>query len=290
MRERCTRRCCVEFEDYAAAQQDIDRALKINPTHERALAMAAAIKYLTHDQAGFEAMRQRALALDPSDADLYSTLAELAAEVRLYKPAADFAKQAVALDPKDWHAWSLLGMNQMRLGQITDGRKSLETSFKGDPYNVWVKNTLDLLDTYKNYDVTTSEHFQFMIEKTESPILSIYLKDLAEQAYATFSTKYAYTPPPPIRIEVYRSHADFSVRTVGLAGLGALGVSFGTTLAFDSPAAKDAGPVQLGIDRVARAGAHVHAGHRRTTAFRAGCPKGCRCTRSITGARAGAST
>jgi tetratricopeptide (TPR) repeat protein len=41
-------------------------------------------------------------------------------------------------------------------------------------------------------------------------------------------------------MEVYRSHADFSVRTVGLAGLGALGVSFGNTVALDSPAAKDA--------------------------------------------------
>jgi tetratricopeptide (TPR) repeat protein len=236
----------LEFEDYAGAQVDIDRALRVNPTQERALAMAAAIKYLMHDQAGFEAMRQRALALDPSDAELYSTLAELTAEVRLYKPAADFAKQAVQVDAKDWHAWSLLGMNQMRLGQIADGRQSLETSFKGDPYNVWVKNTLDLLDTYKNYDLTPSDHFQFMIEKSESPILSIYLKDLAEQAYATFSKKYAYAPPPPIRIEVYRSHADFSVRTVGLAGLGALGVSFGTTLAFDSPASKDAGPFNWG--------------------------------------------
>ena len=178
--------------------------------------------------------------------ELYSTLAELAAQVRLYKPAAEFAKQGVTLDPKNWHAWSVLGMNQLRLGQITDGRKSLETSFTGDPYNVWVKNTLDLLDTYKNYDLITSANFQFMIEKDESPILSIYLKDLAEQAYKTFSTKYGYTPPPPIRIEVYRSHADFSVRTVGLAGLGALGVSFGTTLAFDSPAAKDAGPFNWG--------------------------------------------
>src|SRR6476469_8586403 len=140
----------------------------------------------------------------------------------------------------------MLGNNQLRLGQIAEGRASLEASFKGDPYSVWVKNTLDLLDTYKNYDLIPSQHFQFMIEKDESPILSIYLKDLAEQAYATFSKKYAYVPPPPIRVEMYRSHADFSVRTVGLAGLGALGVSFGTTLAFDSPAAKDAGAFNWG--------------------------------------------
>ncbi len=234
------------LEDYAAAQVDIDRALKVDPVNERALAVAAAIKFLTHDQAGFETLRQRALAADPRDAELYATLAELAADVRLYKSASDFARQGVALDAKDWHAWSVLGMNQLRLGQIDTGRASLEKSFKGDPYNVWVKNTLDLLDTYKNYDLTASPRFQFMIEKDESPILSIYLRDLAEQAYTTFEKKYAYTPPPPVRIEVYRSHADFSVRTVGLAGLGALGVSFGTTLAFDSPAAKDAGPFNWG--------------------------------------------
>jgi cellulose synthase operon protein C len=236
----------LDLEDYAGAQADIDRALKVNPTDGGALAVAAAIKYLTRDQAGFEAVRQRALALNPNDAELYTKLAELSAHVRLYKAAADFAKQAVALDPKNWHAWSVLGMNQMRLGQITEGRTSLDTSFKGDPYNVWVKNTLDLLDTYKNYDLISSDHFQFMIEKSESPILAVYLKELAEQAYTTFSKKYGYTPPSPIRIEVYRSHADFSVRTVGLAGLGALGVSFGPTLAFDSPAAKDAGPFNWG--------------------------------------------
>jgi tetratricopeptide (TPR) repeat protein len=236
----------LDLEDYAGAQADIDKALKTNPSNQHALAVASAIKFLTHDQAGFDAMRQRTLALNEKDAELFATLGELAAQVRLYKAAADFAKQGVTLDPKDWRAWRVLGMNQLRLGQIADGRKSLETSFAGDPYNVWVKNTLDLLDTYKNYDVVKSKNFEFMIEKDEAPILSVYLKDLAEQAYATFSKKYAYSPPPPIRIEVFRSHADFSVRTVGLAGLGALGVSFGTTLAFDSPAAKDAGPFNWG--------------------------------------------
>src|SRR5262245_48747426 len=192
----------LNLKDYAGAQTDIDRALKVNPTAPRALAVAAAIKYLMHDQAGFDAIRQRALALHPADGDFYATVSELAAQVRLYKAAADFAKQGVTLDAKNWRAWSLLGMNQMRLGQIADGRTSLETSFKGDPYNIWVKNTLDLLDTYKNYDVVKSEHFEFMIEKSESPILSIYLKDLAERAYTTFARKYAYTPPPPVRIEV----------------------------------------------------------------------------------------
>jgi len=44
----------------------------------------------------------------------------------------------------------------------------------------------------------------------------------------------------------YRRHADFSVRTVGLAGLGALGVSFGSTLAMDAPSARPPGDFNWG--------------------------------------------
>jgi tetratricopeptide (TPR) repeat protein len=236
----------IDLEDYDASQKEIDRALSVNPTAERAVAVGAAIKFLTRDTRGFEAMRQRALALDPADGDLYATLAEMAAQVRLYAAAADFARQGIAADAKHWRSYGLLGMNELRMGRIAEGRKSLETAFAGDPYNVWIKNTLDLIDTYKNYDESQSEHFHFVIEKSESSLLSIYLRELAEEAYATFAARYAFMPPPPVRIEVYRSHADFSVRTVGLAGLGALGVSFGSTLAFDSPAARDAGPFNWG--------------------------------------------
>jgi tetratricopeptide (TPR) repeat protein len=42
-------------------------------------------------------------------------------------------------------------------------------------------------------------------------------------------------------LEIYPSHADFSVRTLGITGLGALGVSFGSTLVMDSPSARDPG-------------------------------------------------
>ncbi|MDQ8164448.1 MAG: peptidase MA family metallohydrolase, partial [Gemmatimonadota bacterium] len=154
----------------------------------------------------------------------------------------DFARQAIALDSTEWEARSVLGMNLLRLGKIAEGKAALDASFKGDPYDVWVKNTLDLLDTFKNYDTINSDHAEFMVEKSESALMSVYLGDITERAYSRFRTRYGYAPSEPIRIEVYRSHADFSVRTVGLAGLGALGVSFGTTLAFDSPAAKDAGP------------------------------------------------
>ena len=236
----------LDIEDYAGAQREADHALAVNPASADALAIAAAIRYVQGDQAGYESYRARAIALNPHDAGFYATMAEAAGRIRLYRVAAEFAAQGVAADARHWKSHGLLGMNQLRLGQIAAGRKSLEAAFGGDPYDVWIKNTLDLLDTFKNYDDLKTDKFNFMIEKDESALLSIYLGDLSERAYATFQQKYGFTPEPPVRIEVYRSHADFSVRTVGLAGLGALGVSFGSTLAFDSPAAKDAGPFNWG--------------------------------------------
>lgn len=232
----------VDVERYDDAAREAERALRANPASAEALAVLATARFVAGDLKEFGAARDRALAINPRDANFYVTLAEGAGRVRRYAVAADFARQAVAADSTNWKARSVLGMNLLRLGRIAEGKAALDVAFKGDPYDVWVKNTLDLLDTFKNYDELRTPHALLMIERTESPLLSIYLSDLAEQAYTTFSARYAYAPPPPVRIEVYRSHADFSVRTVGLAGLGALGVSFGTTLAFDSPAAKDAGP------------------------------------------------
>ncbi len=236
----------ADAEQYADARRVVEHALQVNPNSVRALAVAAGIRYITGDSLGFRELEQKAEAVSPHNAVFYTQVAEMVGRVRLYAAAARFAQEGVRADPRAWHAYAVLGMNQLRLGQIATGRASLDTAFKGDPYDVWTKNTLDLLDTFKNYDEIADGKFHFMIEKDESGILSIYMEPLAEKAYETFQATYDYTPPPPIRIEVYRTNADFSVRTVGMTGLGALGVSFGTTLAFDSPAAQDAGPFNWG--------------------------------------------
>jgi tetratricopeptide (TPR) repeat protein len=236
----------VDIERYPDAQREIDQALAVNPASVEALAVAAAIRFVLNDQKGFDELKTRATALSPRDARFFTVMSDVAGHVRLYSVAADFARQGLAADPKSAKAHGMLGMNLLRLGDIAGGNQQLDTAFAGDPFDVWIKNTLDLLDTFKNYTITTTPHATFMIENDESALLSVYLHDLAERAYATFAARYAFTPPPPVRIEVYRSHADFSVRTVGLSGLGALGVSFGSTLAFDSPAAKDAGPFNWG--------------------------------------------
>jgi tetratricopeptide (TPR) repeat protein len=233
-------------EDYAAAAREAEQALATDSTLVEALSVLAAARYLQGDRAAFDATKRRALAQNPKAADFFIDLANSAARNRLYAEAVDFAREGVAADTTAWRAYGVLGMNQLRTGAMDDGRKNLDRAFAGDPYDVWIKNTLDLLDTFKDYRATSSPRFRFVIEGKEADLLTTYLSELAEAAYDSLAARYQYRPPTPIRLEVYRSHADFSVRTVGLAGLGALGVSFGTTLAMDSPAARDAGEFNWG--------------------------------------------
>ena len=236
----------LDGEDYVTAAKEAEQALATDSTLVEAFSVLAAARYLQGDRAAFDAVKRRALAQNPKSADFFIDLANAAARNRLYAEAAEFAREGVAADSTAWRAFGVLGMNQLRVGAMDDGKKNLDRAFAGDPYDVWIKNTLDLLDTFKDYRATTSPRFRFVIEGKEADLLTTYMAELGEAAYDSLAARYQYRPPTPIRLEVYRSHADFSVRTVGLAGLGALGVSFGTTLAMDSPAARDAGEFNWG--------------------------------------------
>lgn len=240
-------RTMLTAERFDEALDEMQAALETNPASLDALAVLATAHYLSDDHAAFESTRRRTLEINPEYAELYNTLADLLVQNRLYADAVSFAREATTIDPQSWRGYSILGVNQLRIGDIEGGRNSLEIAFEGDPYNVWVKNTLDLLDTFDDYVESSTDRFNLMIENgPEADLLSLYIGLLAEEAYEYFETRYRYSPPTPIRIEVYPSHADFSVRTVGLAGLGALGVSFGPVIAIDSPSARPLGEFNWG--------------------------------------------
>lgn len=227
--------------DREAALAEVERALETNDTALEALGAKAAIHHLAGEAMAFRDTMDRIRRLTPTPTQPYVVLAELAADHRKYADALDFALAAVAADPNSWTGWGLAGINQVRLGRVDKGREHLERAFAGDPFNLWFKNTLDLLDTFTEYRIVETEHFRFVLHESEADLLAPYVAPVAERAYREMSQRYGYTPPDPIRVEVYPRHADFSVRTVGLVGIGALGVSFGPALAIDSPAARERG-------------------------------------------------
>lgn len=228
------------------ARAAADTALGSDSTQATARAALAAVQLLRGDSSGIALRRQGLTPHSPDDVAYFSALAEIAGRNRLYREAAAFAERALQADSIDAHALALLGNNLLRTGDIAQGRARLEQAFKHDPYDVWTKNTLDLLDTAPQYSEVSSEHVTLVVEKKDAALVTLYALPLAERAFADLAARYNYRPSGRVRVELYRSHADFSVRTVGLAGLDALGVSFGPVVALLAPAARPAGEYNWG--------------------------------------------
>jgi len=231
----------IESEQYDKALESAKKALEVNPKGAESLSVVATVYYLQGNTAEFEKAKGQVLAVNPRYSTLYYTLAEHAVSVRLYKQAVDFAREALRLNPRDWDAMTLLGINLQRIGQEAEGTQVLEAAFAGDPLNTWAGNTLNLLDSFArgDFDRFKSEHFEIKLHKSESAALKPYVVDLLEKAYTTLSAKYNFTPQGPLSFEMFPQHADFEVRAVGLTGLGALGVCFGNLFVMDSPSAKE---------------------------------------------------
>ena len=236
----------MDLERYAEAAEEARRGLSADSTAPSALIALAAAQYLLHDTTASAATLDKVYSRRPRSADAAVVLANVAARTRLYGEAVKFAQSGVNRDPRSARALALLGINAMRTGEMERGRAALDSSFKIDPYDPWSFNTLKLIDTFKDYVEIKTPRFIIMVEKKDADLLAPYVESLAEQAYDSLAARYGFKPETPIRVEIYRSHQDFSVRTVGLSGLGALGVSFGKVVAMDSPAARRVGEFNWG--------------------------------------------
>ena len=231
----------LDVGDLEEAERLVGLALAVNPESLPALGVQAALAFLRDDPLTREAAVQRALSLAPGDAGVWNTLSEVAAQQRRYAEAFGFARYAVQVDASDWHAHGLLGSNRVRMGAMKRGRIDLERAFRGDPFNAWFKNTLDLLDELDGYAEVGSERFRVFASGAESAAMAPLLLPLAEQAYQRFAERYQHEPTTPLRVEVYPEQRHLSVRTLGLVGVDLLGVSFGPVVAMDSPSARPDG-------------------------------------------------
>lgn len=237
-------RLWMNDERYDSAGAAIERALALDAGSLDAHTLAAANEWLRGGD--WNRAAQAVLARNPLHSTVYTTIGELAVQTRRYRDAVRMAERAIAVDSTDWAAHALRGLNLLRIGDPAAAQAALDVAFRGDPFNVWVVNTLDLLDTYDEYVERTTPRFAFFLHRDEADLLFPYAGALAEEAYEAVGARYGHRPDTPVRVEVYPRHADFSVRTVGLAGLGALGVSFGNILAMDSPAAREPGSFHWG--------------------------------------------
>lgn len=191
-----------------------------------------------------------ALALDPAYGDAYAIPAHYATNTRRYRESGELYQQAIAIQPNHWEAHLELGQNALRLNQVTEAIDHVRISYAGDAFNPKTINLLRLLDTF--IDDMESVSFPdppqgafpklvLRLGKKEKDVLKEYARDLAERSIDLYTQRYGFTPKAPIIVEIYPNHEDFVVRSIGMPGVGILGVTFGYLFAMDSPTAHGRG-------------------------------------------------
>ncbi len=232
-------RLALEDDNVKLAREEADRALKLDPRSLQAEAIMASAELLEHHPA--DPWLARMLAEHPGDGRGDETIGYFLQVNRRYEDAIAYFRKAIAAQPDLWSAHSQLGVNLMRLGLEVEARKELELCYK----NGWVDNptynTLQLLDIYKNFDTFHTSTTILRIDRKESAELKLYMEPEFERALATYQKKYEFKLPRPVQLEVYPNHEDFAVRTMGMPGLGALGVTFQDVVAMDSPSGRSPG-------------------------------------------------
>lgn len=234
----------LEDSDSAAAAREADAALAAQPDDLDAMAVHAAMDILANQPA--DAWLKRIAAVNVHYGQAQSAIARQLVLHRRYDEAVNYYRQAVTLDPDLWSAHSELGVTLMRLGDDASSRQELETAYDHDYRDAATVNSLRLLDSYKNFDVVRDGPIWLKLDKKESALLAPYFEKVVEHALQVYGAKYQMTLPVQpsgfaVQVEAYPNHDDFAVRSVGLPGLGALGVTFGDVVAMDSPSGRPPG-------------------------------------------------
>ncbi len=165
---------------------------------------------------------------------------------RRYEDGITYYRKAIEADPQLWSARSELGINLMRLGQEDEPRKQLTMCYDNGYRNEETVNSLRLLDSYKNFVTFKDDTTILKLQKKEADLLRPYFEAELKRIMATYDQKYKMKLPGPVQVEVYPDHEDFAVRTMGMPGLGALGVTFGEVVAMDSPSGRPPGEFHWG--------------------------------------------
>ena len=229
----------LEDNDPGKAVEEAQKALVLDPESLEAMAICATIDWL-EDKPDTPYLG-RILKINPVYGEVYAAAGRFFVLNRRYDEAIRFYRKALELNPALWRARAELGLNLMRMGQEVEAKVQLEQCFNAGERYAAVVNPLTLLDSYKNFKYIKSSNVILKLNEREADLLQPYFEEETKRAIATYEAKYKMRLDHPVQIEVYPDHEDFAVRTLGMPGIGALGVTFGYTVAMDSPNSRKPG-------------------------------------------------
>ncbi len=227
-------KAALEDDNRMKAESEADAALAIQPEAIDAIAVKASIDLLGGKESPW-------VAKIGNRGKGYATIAHFFMINRRYEDCIAYDRKAIAATPDLWSAHSDLGINLMRLGREGEARQQLQLAYDNDFRDFATSNALILMDSYNKFTTFETPTTALRLNKKEADVLRPYFQDVMDRAMATYEKKYQFKLNKPVHVEVYPDHEDFAVRTQGLPGLGALGVTFDNYIAMDSPSGRPPG-------------------------------------------------
>ena len=234
----------LENDNRPSALDEADKAIAMENDAMGAMAVHAAIELI--EDRPLDAWLAKIASINPAYGPAYADIAHYLELHYRFEDSVVWYRKATAADARLWSAHSLLGIALMREGKEDEPLRELELSYNNGYRDPATVNSLRLLDSYKNFETVTDSTTIVKLGKGEADLLRPYIHAEMLTILVTYEKKYGIRLPLPVQVEVYPNHEDFAVRTLGMPGLGALGVTFGEVVAMDSPSGRKPGDFNWG--------------------------------------------
>jgi tetratricopeptide (TPR) repeat protein len=220
-----------------SARERLESLRALCPKRREVRTLEAALAWIEHRREESMELLGALAAENERDAAPEREVGRILFELYRFDEGVPFLRRAVERDPKDAQAWTQLGRGLANTGDEQEGLNALVQAGqlaqgRQDP---WRHNTTLVLKRMQSgYREQREGDLTFVLKPDSAEVLSTYLVPFYRAAREELAARYGFTSRP-VRIEVFREFADFSVRSTGYEGFPALGVCFGPVVTAVSP-------------------------------------------------------
>ena len=233
----------IDAEEYALANDTIEKVLAINEDHPLARAYQAVIAHLKSDEHAETVAHEHALKHWKTNPHVEHLIGKKLSQKYRFQEGAAYQRRALAANPEFNQAQIQLAQDLLRLGDEEAGWEWAQRAHDKDGYNVTAYNLVTLKSTLDEYETLETDSFIVRMPADEAPIFGNQVVALLEEAKEVLSAKYDIQLERRIIVELFGHQKDFGVRTFGMPhNPGFLGVCFGNVVTANSPSTQGANP------------------------------------------------
>lgn len=227
----------IAAEKFSVAEEMIDAVLAFHPRSPEAWALRAAVAgILTADMDKVESARQEGLKQWNKNPEVNHVLGRVLSRAYRFAEGAAFQRAALEMAPNHQRAKMQLCNDLLRLGEEDEAWRIAAEVRDEDGYHVQARNLGQLEKQIAQFIEKRAEGLTVKMPAREWPVYGERAMNLLSEARRELCKRYGVEPPRSVLVEFFPSQQDFAVRTLGnLGGQGMLGACFGSVVTMNSP-------------------------------------------------------